>query len=743
MFFDKASSRCALALALVIMFAISIAHCGSDTVDQSFFHMRPRLGHFQHVEGYMKIYEEYFENVIKLTDRSVNQIDINDWRNVRPTGERCINFLQAFQVKGYKLHKPFDMIPLDSCLDWLADTSEEKKIDLDKFNSVTKEEHDRLLADARFKNLSASTGFKGDKIPNELKEKLHEYFARLLKIHADNPKNGCHSLWLEAYNDFIEDIYYGKCEEEHEEECVPFGLDGSDQDSYLNLIVDSTKQAASNCYNHVTQRQMAGLISAAYEQESKSGLYSKLKTAATGKVAKQSDSMRWSREMINILQLVTGSDPEKPIHLPLVVQALHKLKNNEPETVEKFTDAISQYANQNVNLKDTGDDPDGRARFGHAMTKLCKPYIDPKLFLSQTGGSTLWEDDPNAAKRPFEFYNLIYSLVRLTNYPSIFGITKEKFEEDVLANHWESLYLATFSCQIISTTWGQLDYDTNQDVYKVYLRPNFEVTIEDWPIVVINQRLGSQKVESEEKPLAPTPPAEADAPPSSGKRSFLPKPKLPKRLIPEIVPAPQPAPQPSAQHPPRPRFRAPPIPKPSVESKPEFQNPLPTTGDSRPTVLKFQNPLKRGVKTSVTSLEDFEADKSTGTIVPLDSDSDEAPKRSVTPPTAFVTPPSDSHRISTESAEFFKKLHGRYPDNYAPPSSFSPQTPRSVGYQKWFEQDEDLEKLAAKAEPVSNDWNIPVAFDFNKNFVPGQSKFGSSAAKPKTNQWAEVSALSF
>lgn len=127
-------------------------------------------------------------------------------------------------------------------------------------------------------------------------------------------------------------------------------------------------------------------------------------------------------------------------------------------------------------------------------------------------------------------------------------------------------------------------------------------------------------------------------------------------------------------------------------------------------------------------------DEPTGAILPMVSDDFNKANRYEPAP---ANPSSNSHRMSKESAEMFKKLHGRYPDGYVPPSA-------TIAQSKWFERDDDdLEQLAAKANPKTNDWNIPVAYDFNKNFVPSESKFGATGAKPKTNQWAEVGAMSF
>lgn len=703
-----ALSSCTLALELATLLIIVVP--GSQSVfngitssayvekDPTFMRMRPRLGYFPEVSGYLKIYEEYVENVLKPNDMKFEYLNINDWRNVRPEGELCIDFLQGFQVNGHKLNKAYEIVLLDACIFWLYESSEEKDFDVSRFNSATKKELKAIKKDAKFKEISESTMFKGDKLPQKLKNNIHEYLLRLMKIYNENPRNGCHSLWMEAYNDFIEDIYLADCEDE--DNCLFFELEGADKDSYLSLIVESTKDASKDCFN-VMQTQMNGLMHKAYDDETMTGLYTKLK-AATSKVARQSKSHGWSREMIRILQLITQTDVETPIDLTKVVEVLHNLKNNDDEEVKRFTKSIADFAMSKVNLKDTVNDPQGRIRFGKALTKLCRPYIDPKEFLSRTGGSTLWEDEPGM-KKPFEFYHLIYSLIRITNHEAIFMVTKQKFEEDVLKNDWVALYLATFACQMISTTWGRLNYDTNEGKYTVSLRPNARVLIEDWPIDLIETEL-TQQTESSE--------------PDNDDDSV------------DDEPEPEPAPSVVVQHkapvayvPPRQVAVPPPA---APEPKLETQAPVKQVQKQPSNVqsessgrYRFKNPLRAHKNVEpVKSSAQYETAEMAPPVV--------QPPPSVTQPLVNLDrfhPIDDgevmpNNNLSSSTNELFKALHGKYPkkDKLSSDTFLAPK----------------------KEKPAPQ---VPLAFNFDASYTAGADEVKKEPAP--VDKWAGINAMSF
>jgi hypothetical protein len=341
-----------------------------------------------------------------------------------------------------------------------------------------------LEKDSKLREIYESTRFKDPKgVPEKLQGELHEYLVRLLQVYSENPRNGCHGKWLEAYNDFIDDVYVGECDDETN--CAFYGLVGSDKDSYLRMVAESTREASKTCYN-VMQAQMRGLMETEFEH-SNSGPTTLAKRLLKTQVSRQLEREKWAREMVTILQLASGLDQETPVNLGEVVNALDKIKTGDEETIQRFTSALSEYAVNNVDLKDSTDDPNGRGRFGKAMGKLCRPYTDLKKFLAETGGINT--DDDESERKPFEFYTLIYSLVRVTNHDAIFGVTKDQFEDDVIKNRWEALYLATFACQIISTTWGELDYETNKAKFNVLLRPTASIMIADWPIEVLQDKL--------------------------------------------------------------------------------------------------------------------------------------------------------------------------------------------------------------------------------------------------------------
>lgn len=491
MLFEVMDVRCILTLLLVASFASSQVFgdlSAADGNDPNFYNfIRPRLGHFSRAEGYLKIFEDYKANVLALNDKQLATLGVNDWRNYRPTGELCVDFLMGFEEKDYTLVKPFEIIILDACLDWLYDDSREKKLDMDRFNENTKADNEKLSKDPELKKFYTTTKFKGDKIPKELKDKLKEYFDRLMQIHAENPTKGCNGLYLAAYDDFIEDVYLGDCEDD--DDCEYFGkyakFNGIKKEPYLNLIVDSTKQATKNCYS-VVQKQMVAHMHQAYEDEPLSDSIKRKFKQINSSAAKQSTEKKWGREMMRILQLTSNKGADDVVDLREVVKVLKGVKEDDEEIKESFTESVSAYATKELDTKDSAGDANGRARYGKAMRDLCKPYIDKQSFLVRTGGSHLWTEDPTSKRKPFEFFELVYSLIRITNHMSFYKITKEKFENDVIKNGWEALYMATYACQLISTTWGELSYDTNKAEFSVKLRKSYHDLIDDWPIEVMN-----------------------------------------------------------------------------------------------------------------------------------------------------------------------------------------------------------------------------------------------------------------
>jgi len=454
---------------------------------QFYLYLRPRLGFFREFpqsSPYATIYERYFESVLQPLDEALRKVDTNDWRRVRPTAHSCIDFLISLQVKEYVLSKPFEIIILDACLGWLHDKSAEKDLDLERMSADQRREHSLLINDEDLELIYNGTLFRqADKrVPQRILSLVYDYVIELMRIFKKNPRTGCHSYWLEAYNDFVEDVVLIDCEHSDESKCVKYGFAEGESDTYLKMIYESTVAAGKQCYN-VMQKQIHGLLDGEFVA-SKNSLKKHFKSS---KATKQSESKRWPREMIAILQLVSGLPAEQAINLGQCVVDLERIKTGKKDTIEVFTKALAKYAIENVDINDTGNDPNGLARYGRAMTRLCRPYTSPKRFSSMTGGLGAEVDDQE--HKPFEFYNIIYSLVRITNHQALFGISKEQFEEDVLNNAWELLYLATFACQVISVTWGHLNHDSNVAQFEVNLRPKTGSIIEDWPIAVMTQRL--------------------------------------------------------------------------------------------------------------------------------------------------------------------------------------------------------------------------------------------------------------
>lgn len=466
---------------LVQVGAIALLAIGSNASNQeenTDEFLRARLGHFHRMKDprYLEIYEEYFKNVLKKRDKSLEAANVNQWVNVRPTAHTCLDYLQYFRVKKYTLQKPFDIILLDACLDWLYDQSDEKRFDVDQLGKTNTVKLSNLAEDQTFKQIFASTQFKTDSLPRNLTNEIYNYIMRLLEVHAGNPSNGCHSLWMDAYNDFIEQVYIGNCETE--EGCNFYGIEHSDDDSYLRLIAQSTKEATASCYN-VMQKQMPALWKESRRAEDHSSFRGKVK-AAIGKLMGQTEQ--------SILQLVSGGDPNKSVDLAQVADDLRRIKAQDEKAIKRMTGALANYVKHNADLGSTAGDAYGRVRYGRALTKLCRSYTDPNFFLAATGGAAV-DEDPDVVKKPFDFYHLIYSLVKVTNHEPVYGVSKEKFEKDIIRHKWVPLYLATLACQIIATSVGSLNFDSNEGNFEVELDLAARVLYADWPISAIVSKL--------------------------------------------------------------------------------------------------------------------------------------------------------------------------------------------------------------------------------------------------------------
>lgn len=481
-------TRFKLTIVLTVLFAV-IQHVITEDIDniRGNTALRPRLGHFSEYKSsdpFFPIFEQYFEKVIKMQVSDMKTVSASDWRNVRPTGDFCVGFLTSFQVENYVISKPFDIIPLDACLGWLyAKDDQYKPFDVEILTKNEKSYLKSLENDPILKQTYTSTKFIGPQLPESLMRQLYDYIIELLKINYDNPKSGCHGLWLEAYLNFLEDVYIKDCEDETN--CVFYDYPGHENDSYLKLIAESTILASQTCYE-VMQHQMRNLIEAEYENSNsgQNNLAKRLRSKPN-RVLMQSKEKKWSREMIGVLQMASGVDSDQPVNLGDVVTELNRITSEDKPSMDRLTNGLSEYALQNVNLKDSDNDPKGFKRFEKAKAKLCGLYMDSTLIPRDNERDTGTEDE----KKPFEYYNLIYSLVKITNHEPIFHISKHKFEEEMLENNWEPLYLAAYTCQVISATWGELSFVTNSEAFKVKFRPNFNIMIQDWPLNLLTERL--------------------------------------------------------------------------------------------------------------------------------------------------------------------------------------------------------------------------------------------------------------
>lgn len=487
------------------------------TSERYFRLLRPRLGHFERYPELRKLYEDYFEKFMQNRDASMLKISkAEDWRYVRPTADFCVSFLTIFKSKKYMINKPVDIIPLDACLEWvfldeITVTNDdpdferqeravgERELDLKQTSSQnTLNKVDDLRLDETLESIYRDTLFgqpdvaqtvNGKRtltspgVPRKMRLKLKKYLLRLLDINNQNPGKGCHSLWLDAYTSFMEQVYLD-CG--GQSECVHFGEQRLDEDRYFRLIAESTRQSSINCYNTM-QSSILSLMRESYDKKASSVQLMRA-MMRKGKQDRQYESQKWSREMVKILQLVSGQDQDKPISLGEVTRKLWEIKGGDEEESKRLLKALGEYAIANTDMKATENDPQGVKRYARAMTRLCKPYIDEKLFLAKAGAIDLDEEEIKN-KEPFLFYHLIYSLIRLTNHESIYDITKDQFEQDVLKNQWEALYLATFACQMMSTTMGELSSDTNENAYEVSFQYDSVQYVEDWPLEVMNQRL--------------------------------------------------------------------------------------------------------------------------------------------------------------------------------------------------------------------------------------------------------------
>lgn len=484
--------------------------------DVEYYHlMRPRLGHFERFVELRNLYEDYFDKLMKTKDASLKKMDTNeDWRSLRPAPEFCVSFLKMFKSQSYKMNTPLKIIPLDACLEWIfldqvdvpqdhpdydrtSRAVKERELDLNQIQSSHTQNSIRdLRTDTTLESIYRSTLFsksdvyetvdgkrkaKDQGVSRRMRLKLKKYLLRLLDINNQNPSKGCHSLWLDAYTSFMEQVYLdcaGKPDCEH------FGDERLDEDPYFRLIATSTIQASTACYNTM-QNSILSLMKNSYD--SKASVVTRAIRFTSAK--SEYDEQKWSREMVKILQLVNG---QQQISLGEVVRKLWEIKATEGqrdrEESTHFLAALGEYAIANADMKTSNDDPQGIKRYARAMTRLCKPYIDEKLFLAKAGAIDLDEEEIKN-KEPFLFYHLIYSLIRLTNHESIYKISKDQFEKDVMANHWEALYLTTFACQLMSTTTGELSADTNENAYEVSFQYDWRDYVDDWPLQMMKENM--------------------------------------------------------------------------------------------------------------------------------------------------------------------------------------------------------------------------------------------------------------
>lgn len=448
--------------------------------------MRVRTGYLSRCEGFLNAFKDYSTNVIQRVDKGLGDLN-NDWREVRPTGEFCVTFLQSFLIRDFILTKPYDIIPLDACLDWLFWKESDKEEDYNRFSVKTRMDYDQLVQDQGLREIYESTGFKDDAIPDNIKGALDNYLHKLMGFFTENPTSGCHSLWLEAYNDFIEDVYLADCEED--ENCEYFNLPGSMKDSYLKAIVSSTIDASQVCY----EVMLEGIVPMMEDRLSPPKSFWSMSSSKDTPASKQAAKNNWGEGMLRVLQLASDTERSQPVDLVKVVMNLERLKHEDRKAIKKFTKALGEYAlsDQTINVASNDNDFSGRKRFGKSMSNLCRPFMPDAAAT----------DDSEENRNPFEFYSVVYSLVRLTNHESIFGIRKPQLEEDILENHWEALYLAVFACQLISTSHAELNYDKNKASFMVGLKPHAHILIDDWPIEVLKEKIPSQMPDLAEQPV--------------------------------------------------------------------------------------------------------------------------------------------------------------------------------------------------------------------------------------------------
>lgn len=453
-------------------------------------YLRPRLGHFAAVGqeiAYIDFYGDYFEKVLKVRDTSLKHVGQNAWKTSRPTAEFCLDFLTLFRTKG-GLEMPYDIIPLDACLGWLLDDSDDKKFDVDQLSDKNKNKLNDLAKDAQFRQIYESTAFKNDTLPWKVLDDLHVYLAKLMLIHAKSPYKGCHSVWMDTHNRFIERAYLSDCESETD--CHPYGIEHSDEDSYLRLITESTRNAVTNCYEVMLQQMPA--IWKKHRKSDESKLQNWLHL---GKHPEPEQN-------VQVLRVLSGCDNGKSskcsVDIVAVAEELQQVKKFSTKAVKNFTDAIANYAKRNVDLAANGGDPLGQVRYGKALTRLCESFIDKEAFKSQTGGATV-DEGPAKKDKPMNVYPLISSLIKVTNHEPIFHISKEQFQNDVVNNNWTPLYLTTLACQIMATSLGYLNYNSNEGSYDVNLDMMSSIMYEDWPIDVIVSRLREGKKEPAKK----------------------------------------------------------------------------------------------------------------------------------------------------------------------------------------------------------------------------------------------------
>lgn len=688
--------RLAAVLAWICLIAVGQLEAVKKNVQDNFFYeMRIRTGYFSRCEGYLDIFKGYSTNVIQRVDKSLGDLN-NDWREVRPTGEFCVTFLRSFQIRDYILTKPYDLIPLDACLDWLYWEDSEKEEDIERFSVSNRGECDQLNDDPKLRQIYDSTGFKDDSLPEEIKAELFKYFSKLIGYFAENPMAGCHSLWLEAYNDFIEDVYLKDCEED--DNCEYFGLPDSMNDSYLKLVVESTKDASQICYEVMQE----GIVPMMEDRLSPPKSFWSRSSSKNTPASKQAAQNNWGEGMLRVLQLASDTESSQPVDLVKVVLNLERLKNEDRKAIKKFTKALGEYAltDKTIDVAANDDDFSGTKRFAKSMSNLCRPFMLNALPLLQS-------DDQKT--NPFEFYSIVYSLVRLTNHESLFGITKTQFEEDILENHWEALYLAVFACQLISTSHAVLNYDKNKPTFAVGLKPSAHILIDDWPIEVLREKIPSQMPDPEES--ASDEAASVAAAPAPVRAPAPPPPQ-------SQVPA-QPAEAP--QHVPQVQY---------VQAPPYVQHTVPQYA----LAPAYQQPPYTGHEQTGQSLEKksssifsrFKFPKSFG----------RSEEKNTQPPPQRTNVVDDVQKITGLSLDTlleYRETHGKWPSKV--PVDMIPsleQVPRDKIVAKMqetrlqFAKQQELYKQqleAKKRETVPAEPDaVPLAFNFKRKVAPNQGK---------------------